>query len=593
MSVQLVEQVMVPMRDGTRLATNVYVPERSGGPWPALLLRTPYGSGPESAWHEAAQLLAARGYAVVNQDVRGRYLSEGHFEAESEGADGYDTIAWVRAQPWCNGKVGVYGPSYMAWTQFAAARQHPPGLTALFAVVGDHYWQQFSQWGRHHGVLRQLDLQSWFLGVAVEDSRVQATASVLAQFQAAFTRLPDLQAWRDAPREGAYPILDSVLTVPAWADVWPLREWPLLKPVPDYFAAWQRNFAAPGLAAAPAAGDSENIEVPTFLVGGWFDIFLAGTIASYQSLVANAPDERAARAHRLLIGPWGHSLHAEMSGEIGAGADADLDQLDVQRRWFDHWLRQPDPDFDVEPPVRYYTMGANTWRTCCKWPPGGITYTPYYIHSPGDRAAHRANARGTLSRRSATWDHPQRYTYDPRRPVPTRGGNTVGLPWGSYDQRPVTGEARDDVLSFTGEPLTAPLEVTGPVQAVLYASSSALDTDFTVKLLDVRPDGRMLNVCAGIIRARYRSAGQDSPAPLQPERVYRFDVDLLATSYLFRPGHRLRVDISSSNFPQFDRNANTGQPLGTDRRADTRTAQQTIYHDALRPSHIILPVIAP
>ena len=169
-------------------------------------------------------------------------------------------------------------------------------------------------------MLRQLDLQSWFLGVAVEDSRVQATASVLAQFQAAFTRLPDLQAWRDAPREGAYPILDSVLTVPAWADVWPLCEWPLLKPVPDYFAAWQRNFAAPGPAAAPAAGGSENIEVPTLLVGGWFDLFLAGTIASYQALVANAPDERAARAHRLLIGPWGHSLHAELSGEIGAGA---------------------------------------------------------------------------------------------------------------------------------------------------------------------------------------------------------------------------------------------------------------------------------
>ncbi len=591
MSVQLVEPVMVPMRDGTRLATDVYLPDHSGGPWPAVLLRTPYGSGPESAWHEAAQQLAAGGYAVVNQDVRGRYRSAGHFEPESEGADGYDTIAWVRGQPWCNGKVGMYGSSYMAWTQFAAARQRPPGLTGLFAVVGDHYWYQFSQWGRHHGVLRQLDLQSWFLGVAVEDPRVHADAGVLAQFQAALARLPDLEAWRDAPREGAYPILDSVLTAPAWADVWPLREWPLLKPVPDYFAAWQRNFAALGPPPAPAPGGVENIEVPTCLVGGWFDLFLAGTIASYQALVANAPDERAARAHRLLIGPWGHSLHAELSGEIGAGPDADLDPLDVQRRWFDHWLRQPDPDFDVEPPVRYYTMGANTWRTCCKWPPGGITYTPYYLHGPGDRAAPRANARGMFSRRSPTWDRPQRYTYDPHRPVPTRGGNTVGLPWGSYDQRPVTGEARDDVLSFTGEPLTEPLEVTGPVQAVLYAASSAPDTDFTVKLLDVRPDGRMLNVCAGIVRARYRSAGEDGPAPLQPERVYRFDIDLLATSYLFRPGHRLRVDISSSNFPQFDRNANTGRPLGTDRRADVRTAQQTIYHDALRPSHIILPII--
>ena len=591
MSVQLFEPVMVPMRDEARLATDVYLPDRSGGPWPALLLRTPYGSGPESACHEAAQQFAAGGYAVVNQDVRGRYRSEGHFDAESEGADGYDTIAWVSTQPWCNGKVGMYGPSYMAWTQFAAARQHPPGLTALFAVVGAHYWQQFSHWGRHHGVLRQLDLQSWFLGVAVEDPRVHADARVLAQFQAAFAGLPDLQAWRDDPREGAYSILDRVLEVPAWADVWPLREWPLLKPVPDYFAAWQRNFAAPGPPEAPAPGNPEEIKIPTFLAGGWFDLLLAGTIASYQALVANAPDERAARSHRLLIGPWGHSLHADLSGEIGAGPDADLDQLEVQRRWFDHWLRQPDPDFDLEPPVRYYTMGANTWRTCCKWPPGGIAYTPYYLHGPGDRAAHRANARGTLDRRSPTWDRPQRYTYDPHRPVPTRGGNTVGLPWGSYDQRPVTGEARDDVLSFTGEPLAEPLEVTGPVQAVLYAASSAPDTDFTVKLLDVRPDGRMLNVCAGIVRARYRSAEQDNPTPLQPERVYRFDVDLLATSYLFRPGHRLRVDISSSNFPQFDRNANTGQPLGTDRRADARTAQQTIYHDALRPSHILLPVI--
>ena len=580
---------MVPMRDGTRLATDVYLPDRSGGPWPALLLRTPYGSSPESAWHEAAQQLAAGGYAVVNQDVRGRYRSEGHFNAEGEGADGYDTLAWVRAQPWCNGRVGMYGSSYMAWTQFAAARQQPPGLTGLFAVVGDHYWREFSHWGRHDGVLRQLDLQSWFLGVAVEDPRVHADAGVLAQFQAAFTRLPDLQPWQDDPRSGAYTVLDSVLDVPAWADVWPLREWPLLRSVPDYFAAWQRNFAAPGPSSAP--GGAEHIEVPTFLVGGWFDLFLAGTIASYQALVSNAPDKRAARSHRLLIGPWGHRLYAALSGEIGAGPDADLDLLDVQRRWFDHWLRQPDPDFDLEPPVRYYTMGANTWRTCCKWPPGGITYTPYYLHGPGDRAAHRANARGTLSRRAPTWDRPQRYTYDPHRPVPTRGGNTTALPWGSYDQRPVTGEARDDVLSFTGEPLTAALEATGPVRAVLYAASSAPDTDFTVKLLDVQPDGRMLNVCSGIIRARYRDAEHGRGVLLGPERVYRFDVDLLATSYLFRPGHRLRVDIASSNFPQFDRNANTGRPIGTDRRADVQSAQQTIYHDALRPSHLLLPVL--
>ena len=243
--------------------------------------------------------------------------------------------------------------------------------------------------------------------------------------------------------------------------------------------------------------------------------------------------------------------------------------------------------------MRYYTMGANSWRTCCKWPPGGIEYTLYYLHGPNDREAHFANARDSLSRRSPTWDLPQQYTYDPHRPVPTRGGNTVALPWGSYDQRPVTGEARDDVLSFTSEPLTEPLEVTGPVQAVLYASSSALDTNFTAKLIDVQPDGQMLNIREGIIRARYRSDAHGGPELLEPGHVNRFDVDLLATSYLFRPGHRLRVDVSSSNFPQFDRNANTGQPPGTDRREDVQTARQTIYHDALRPSHIRLPVISP
>ena len=443
MSVQFVEQVMAPMRDGTRLATDVYLPDHSGGPWPALLLRTPYGSGPESA----AQQFAAGGYAVVNQDVRGRYRSEGDFDAEREGTDGYDTVAWVRAQPWCNGKVGLYGPSYLAWTRFAAARQRPPGVSCLFVTVGDHARPQSAQSEQPHHA--------------------------------------------DAP---------------------------------------------------------DHIAVPTCLVGGWFDRLLAGTIASYQALVANAPDKRAARAHRLIIGPWGQSPHAAPSGASGAGADTDLDLRDVQRRWFDHWLRQPDPDFDLEPPLRYYTMGANAWRTCCKWPPGGVTSTPYYLHGPADRATHRANAHGTLSHRSPTWDPPQRCTDDPHRPAP--------------------GEAGDDALSFTGEPLTAPLEVTGPVQAVLYAASSAPDTDCTVTLLDVQPDGRMLTICAGVAGARPHDAGSGNSAPLQPERVYRFAVDLLSTSYLFRPGHRLRVDISSGNCPQ-----------------------QTIYHDALRPSHILLPII--
>ncbi|MAG35475.1 MAG: hypothetical protein CL878_04415 [Dehalococcoidia bacterium] len=276
MSVQVSEQVMVPMRDGTRLASDIYLPDRSGGPWPALLFRTPYGLDPDSVWDHSARQFAAWGYAAINQDVRGRYRSEGRFQMEGEGEDGYDTIAWVRAQPWCNGKIGMWGPSYMAWTQFAAARQHPPGLICLFAAVGDHYWHQLSQWGQR-SALRQLDRHSWFLLVATEDPQVRKDEHALEQLQAASAALPNLQPWWDDPRAGAYPVLDSVLTVPPWAEVWPLREWPLLKLAPDYLPFWQRTFADSGPPPPPVPGHPESIEIPTFLVGGWFDVFFAGT----------------------------------------------------------------------------------------------------------------------------------------------------------------------------------------------------------------------------------------------------------------------------------------------------------------------------
>ena len=333
--------------------------------------------------------------------------------------------------------------------------------------------------------------------------------------------------------------------------------------------------------------------MPTFLVGGWFDLFLPGTVANYQALVANAPDKQAARSHRLLIGPWGHSMRAGdgVGGEISLGPDADLDLLDLERRWFDHWLQGAESDELDEPRVRYYTMGANVWRTCCKWPPGGVTYIPYYLHGPDDRDAPQANAGGRLTLQMPRWDPPQRYVYNPQRPVPTRCGNVFGLPWGSYDQRPVTGEARDDVLSFTSDRLTEPLEVTGPLRVVLYATSSATDTDFTAKLIDIQPDGRRLNIQDGIVRARYRHGPGEPPQLLEPGRISRLEVDLSATSYLVRPGHRLRVDISSSNFPRFDRNANTGNAVGSDRRQDVALAHQTIFHDASRPSHLLLPVM--
>ena len=221
MSGRLIEQVMVPMRDGTRLATDVYLPDDSGGPWPAILRRTPYGLGPDSSHHEAAQALASHSFAVINQDVRGRYRSEGRFRIEGEGEDGYDTIAWMRAQSWCSGKIGMRGASYMALTQFAAAQQHPPGLTCLFAGVGGRYWRQLHQWGLGNA-LPQLESQWWPLSVVVDDPHLRQDEATVLQLQAALTEFPDLQAWRDDPRGNAYPLLDSVLDVPRWADVWPL-----------------------------------------------------------------------------------------------------------------------------------------------------------------------------------------------------------------------------------------------------------------------------------------------------------------------------------------------------------------------------------
>jgi hypothetical protein len=315
-------------------------------------------------------------------------------------------------------------------------------------------------------------------------------------------------------------------------------------------------------------------------VTSWYDIFLHGGLANFGGLRRQAMTETARAAQKLLVGPWAHLFPytnptSTGTGDIDFGPAALIDLHEVQLRWFDHWLKGVDTGILDEPPVKIFVMGENRWRDEHEWPLARTRYTPYYLHSDG-----------ALSLRGPGEEPPDHFVYDPDDPVPTRGGNTLIIAMGVQDQRPV--EARDDVLVYTSDVVTSALEVTGPITVTLHAATSARDTDFTAKLVDVRPDGYAQNLADGIVRGRYRDS-RETPTLLTPGEVSRFTIDLWATSHVFLPGHRIRVEISSSNFPRFDRNLNTGEAQATGRV--WQTARQTIFHDQRHPSHIVLPVI--
>jgi putative CocE/NonD family hydrolase len=342
--------------------------------------------------------------------------------------------------------------------------------------------------------------------------------------------------------------------------------------------------------------DYDQIDVPAYGFGGWYDVFLQGTLNNYMGVRARGYSERARRGQKVLIGPWIHSLGERgterRTGDVDFGPDVLVDLRAEELRWFDQWLRGLDTGILREPPVRVFVMGANRWRTADDWPIPGTRYVEHYFHSGG-----RANSLygdGGLDRRRPGAEPPDSFAYDPRDPVPTLGGSTccgediTPVTMGPRDQRPA--EWRPDVLVYTTPPLEADVEVIGPLKVVLWAASTAPDTDFTAKLVDVAPSGYAMNVAQGIIRARFRD-GWDRPSLLEPGRVHRYEIDCWSSANCFQAGHRIRVEISSSNFPQFDRNPNTGRPFGRD--AELRAATQTVFHDAERPSHVVLPVVGP
>ncbi len=554
--------VAVPMRDGVKLYADVYRPRREGR-FPTLITRTPYGVQ-RDGMHPAVIGFAQRGYAVVVQDTRGRFESEGAWDPfRNEANDGYDTVEWAAAQPWSSGKIGMHGGSYLGHVQWQAASMAPPHLTAIFPALASTslYHNTFY----HGGAFKLALAYGW--GVVRMPNRIMNP-----QYWHSEPYAPD--EWKYENIIWKLP-LASIDLESSGQKVKHFRDWIRHSSYDDY---WQ------------AISDEERfgkVKVPAHTFGGWFDLLLGGTLNGYTGLRAKGATEAAHAGTRMIIGPWGHGA-TQKFGDIDFGPQAMRAIFDMEMRWNDRWLKGVDNGIDKEPPVEIFFMGVNQWAKFADWPLPGTEFKPFFLGSGGHANSLRGD--GVLSVESRTGAASDGFTYDPNNPVPSHGGNDccgAPFPTGPRDQRVV--EARSDVLVYSSEILTKPLAIAGPVKMKLSASTDARDTDFVVKLVDVYPDGYAMNLAEGILRARFHG-GLDRPELLEPGRAYEFEIDMRGTANVFLAGHRIRVDVTSSNFPQYDRNPNTGEALGASDRV--RTAKQTVFHTEGKRSHILLPVVA-
>jgi len=555
------------MRDGTILRANVY--RLAGeGCWPVLLTRLPYGKdpGPISLLDPISAVRC--GYVVIVQDTRGTGASDGDFyPCRADADDGFDTIAWAADLPFSDGHVGMYGGSNSGFAQWAAAVQQAPALRAIIPFVT---WSDPLNGVYYRGGAFELGQQaSWYLmmGRGVLFRRYARDPVRRGLARAAW-----IAEW-DALGATGYGSLP-------FAEFAPLRRQDLAPSFFDILAAPMERTTDPA-ASLTVLGKHEQVQTPTLNIGGWYDIFLGDTIANFQAMRSQG------KPTRLLIGPWTHTSQGSSIGErsfgfVGQGGDGLMDLGSVQLRWFDHWLKGIDNGVPAEAPIRLFVMGADVWRDEQEWPLARAVDTPWYLR-----------AGGGLSPEPPGVEAADRYDYDPLRPVPTRGGAvlmTQEYPAGPLDQRAI--EAHPDVLVYTSMPLERDIEVTGPIAVRLWAVSSAPDTDVVARLTDVFPDGRSFNLTDGIVRARYRHfARGEPPSPIEPGRPYEYEIDLWATSNVFKAGHRMRLQITSSCFPRWDRNPNTGHPFAAD--AELRVAHQQILHDREHPSHVVLPLVNP
>ena len=583
-----VRDIETPMRDGTILRSNVFTPNEPGA-YPVLLQRRPYNknlavtdASPRTlAW---SGYWASHCYIVVVQDVRGQYASDGFFYTfRNEAEDGYDTIEWAAGLPKSNGKVGTWGISYPGATQLLPATLRPPHLAAI--APGMTSSDYHDGWTYEGGALDLSFAMDWPLRT-IANSHVR--------------RYPDGAAL-DAEMNQA--IADE-FTIWYWH--LPLNTFPPLHPedprVAPYFFDWLKHPDNDWYWQQWSIRSRyDQIQVPALLYEAWYDIFLNGQLENFVGLQERGGTEAARNGTQIVVGPWVHLDWRQKVGEVDFGPEANNPINEIQLRFFDYWLKGIDNGVGDEPRVKLFVMGANKWRTADAWPLPGTVYRKYYLHSRG--GANTAAGDGWLDtkRPKADPEAPEKsqrnvdeaptdaYAYDPRDPVPSIGGRfQASVPGGPYDQRPLLD--RPDVLVYTTPPLEEDVEVTGPISVTLYASSSARDTDFTAKIDDVHPDGTSMLIQYGIQRARYRESGTN-PTLIEPGKIYEYTIGVWPTSNLFKKGHRIRLEISSSNFPMFDRNPNTGNTFATDTQEDLTVAHQVIHHDKRHPSHVTLPIM--
>jgi hypothetical protein len=562
--VTIARDVTAKMRDGVILRADVYRP-KAEGKFPVLLQRTPYNKNNGLSFGIRA---ASRGFVVIFQDVRGRYSSEGEwytFKHESE--DGYDSVEWAAALPYSNGKVGMFGGSYVGATQMLAAIAHPPHLAGICPVVTASNYHD--GWTYQGGAFEQWFNESWTSGLAQDTlnrSVAKNTNALTGVWKLPLTNYPLFNL-----PESSSELYSTSALAPYFTD-WLAH--------PSYDDYWKRLSIEEHYA---------DINVPALTVAAWYDIFQGGSLRNYAGIRAHGGD--GARAgQRLLVIIGGHAGGGRKIGDVDFGpAAAQWNENDVTLSWYEFLFKGMPNDFAKEKPVKIFVMGKNEWREEDDWPLARAQTNKYFLHSAGN--ANSLHGTGNLSATAPHSEAADHFVYDPSNPVPTVGGplccDGEHLVPGPRDQRGV--ESRDDVLVYSTSAFAQDTEVTGPVSLELYAKSSAVDTDFTAKLVDVSPDGFARNLTEGILRARYRDS-QETQTLMNPGQVYKFNIDLWSTSNLFLKGHALRLEVSSSNFPRFDRNLNTGEALGSSRNYVSAT--NTIYHDAEHPSVLILPIVA-
>jgi putative CocE/NonD family hydrolase len=555
--------VEAKMRDGVILRADIYRPAAAGS-FPVLLQRTPYNKSNEVSFGAKA---AARGYIVVVQDVRGRYTSDGEwYPFKNEINDGYDSVEWAAALPESNDRVGMFGGSYVGATQMLAAIAHPPHLAGICPVVTASNYHD--GWTYQGGAFEQWFNESWTSGLAQDTLNrtvMNNTNALNGIWQLPLTRYPLF----DLPKNSTQSDLTNALA-PYFLD------WLAHPTYDDYWKRWsiEEHF--------------QDIKVPQLTIAAWYDIFLGGSLRNYMGVKQQGGSEAARQGQRLIVTIGGHAGDGRKVGDVDFGPAAPFSEEEITLAWYDHIFLNKPNNFSSGKRVKLFVLGANQWREEDDWPLWRSRETRYYLHSSGK--ANSLGGDGSLTLVPPHQEPNDHYIYDPANPVPTIGGPLCcaqqRLVPGPRDQRPA--EARGDVLIYSTTPMTQDVEVTGPIKVELFANSSAVDTDFTAKLVDVWPDGFAQNLTEGIVRARYRDS-QEKAEFMNPGQVYKFTVDLWATSNVFKKGHVLRLEVSSSNFPRFDRNMNTGEEQA--RVQKYVSATNTIYHDGEHPSALILPIV--